>query len=191
LLSSFEGEKMKKALLLTLVLMVSASMAFAQGGSVGIFADTGGTNCNLSDMLPGLCPYYVVHVYHAGAAASQFSAPKPACFLGIWLSDTAVFPVTIGSSQAGVAIGYGTCQAAPTHVLTINMFCQGLTGPCCRYPVLADPNVPSGQIEVVLCDNSLVYGTGGEGIVNSNATCNCDVPVQDSTWGKVKSLYTN
>jgi hypothetical protein len=181
---------MKKALLLTLVLMVSASMAFAQGGSVGIFADTGGTNCNLADATAGLCAYYVVHVYHAGAAASQFAAPKPACHMGTFLSDTAVYPVTIGGSQAGVAIGYGTCQAAPTHVLTMNVFCMGLTGQCCRWPVVADPNVPSGQIEIVLCDNSLVFGTGGEGIVNSNPTCNCDVPVQDSTWGKVKSLYT-
>jgi len=183
---------MKKALLLTLVLMVSASMAFAQGGSVGIFADAGGTDCNLADVLPGLTPYYVVHVYHAGATASQFSAPIPTCMVAaIWLSDTAVFGVTIGNSQTGVAIGYGTCQVAPTHVLTINYFVQGLTPACCRYPVLPDPNVPSGKIEVTDCGFNPLFATGGMGIINPDGTCNCNVPTEDTTWGKVKSLYTN
>jgi hypothetical protein len=181
---------MKKALLLTLVLMVSASMAFAQGGSVGIFADPGGTSCNLADVAAGLASYYAVHVYHAGATASQFAAPQPACMVGVtYLSDTAVFGVTIGSSQTGVAIGYGTCQAAPTHVLTINYFVGGATPPCCYYPVIPDPNVPSGQIEVTDCNFLPLFATGGIGIINPDATCQCDVPTQDSTWGKVKSLY--
>ena len=182
---------MKKALLLTLVLTVCASMAFAQAGSVGLFADVAGTDCNLSDAAPGLCAYYAVHVYHAGAIACQFSAPVPSCFLGTWLSDTAVYPVTVGGSPTGVAIGYGACQAAPTHVLTINMFCQGLTAPCCLYQVVEDPNVPSGQVEVVDCANNLLFGTGGAAIINADPTCNCDVPTNESTWGKVKSLYTN
>jgi len=182
---------MKKALLLTLVLVVSASMAFAQAGSVGLFADTGGTDCNLADLTPGLTAYYAVHVYHAGAIACQFAAPKPACLLATWLSDTAVFPVTVGGSQGGVAIGYGSCQGAPTHVLTINYFTQGLTAPCCVYPVVNDPNIPSGEIEVVDCANNLLVGTGGVGIVNSSPNCDCDVPTEDTTWGKVKSLYTD
>ncbi|UCH84511.1 MAG: hypothetical protein JSW50_02120 [Candidatus Latescibacterota bacterium] len=182
---------MKKALLLTLVLVVSASMAFAQAGSVGLFADPGGVNCNVTD-IPGLLPIFAVHVYHAGATACQFSAPVPACMIAaIWLSDTAVFPVTVGNSQTGVAIGYGLCQGAPTHVLTINVFAQGLSAPCCVYPVLPDPNVPSGQVEVVDCNNSLLQATGGVAIINSTPNCNCDVPTEDTTWGKVKSLYTN
>ena len=183
---------MKKALLLTLVLMVSATKAFAQGGSVGMFADMGGTDCNLTDAAPGLASYFAVHVYHAGATACQFSAPMPACMIGAtYLSDTAVFGVTIGNSQTGVAIGYGTCQGAPTHVLTINYFAGGATTACCRYPVLPDPNVVSGLIEVVDCTNALISATGGMGIINPDQTCFCDVPVEDSTWGQVKALYTN
>ena len=78
--------------------------------------------------------------------------------LGLYLSDTAVFPVTIGSSQTGVAIGYGACLAAPIHILSINVFCQGLTPPCCYYSVLPDPQTLSGQIEVVDCANNLLVG---------------------------------
>ena len=180
---------MKKALLLTLVLMLSASMAFAQAGSVGLFADMGGTDCNLPDVAPGLTPYYAVHVYHAGATACQFAAPMPACMTATYLSDTAVFGVTIGNSQTGVAIGYGTCQGAPTYVLAINYFTSGTTPPCCLYPVVPDPNVASGKVEVVDCTNALLFGTGGAGIVNSTPNCDCNVPVEDSTWGQVKALY--
>ena len=180
---------MKKVVFLTVALVFAASMAFAQAGSVGIFGDPAGTDCNLPDAIPGLTPYYVVHV-NAVATASQFSAPAPACLLASYLSDTSVFPVTIGSSQTGVAIGYGSCQAGNIHVLTINYFTQGLTAPCCYYEILPDPVIASEKIEVVLCDNSLVYASGGVGIVNSDGSCLCDVATEDSTWGQVKALYS-
>lgn len=181
---------MKKALLLTLVLMLAASMAFAQGGSIGVFSDAGGSSCNLTDAAPGLLSFYVVHVLTPGATASQFSAPMPACMLGAsYLSDTGIFPVTIGSSQTGVAIGYGACLAAPIHCLTINYFGGGLTTPCCYYGVYPDPNLTSGNIEVVDCTENLITATGGVGIINPDGTCQCDVPTQDTTWGKVKSIF--
>lgn len=180
---------MKRSLLLTLAMLCIAGMAFAQAGSLTIAADPGGTNCNLADTTPGLCTYYVVHVNTPGATASQFYAPQPACMLAVYLSDGAVYPVTIGSSQTGVAIGYGACLPGPNNVLMINYFCQGLTPPCCYYPILPDPALPSGNIEVVDCQNQLLFATGGEGIVNSNQTCNCSVPVEETTWGGIKSLY--
>ena len=179
---------MKKVVFLTVALVFAASMAFAQAGSVGIFGDPAGTDCNLPDAIPGLTPYYVVHV-NAVAIASQFWAPTPACMTATYLSDTAVFPVTIGSSQTGVAIGYGACQAGNIHCLTLNYFTSGTTPACCLFPILPDPVAPSGEIEVVLCDNSLVFASGGAGIINSDASCLCDVPTQETTWGKVKSLY--
>ncbi|UCG53142.1 MAG: hypothetical protein JSW58_06210, partial [Candidatus Latescibacterota bacterium] len=98
-------------------------------------------------------------------------------------------PVTIGNSQTGVSIGYGGCVGAPTNVLDISLFCQGLTGTCCYYTVIPDDDAPSGEIEVVDCSNALLYATGGTGIINSNATCFCDVPAEESTWGKIKVLY--
>ena len=181
---------MKKTLLFTLVLMLSASMAFAQGGSIGVFSDTGGASCNLTDAAAGLLSFYVVHVLTPGATAAQFMAPMPACMVGAsYLSDTGIFPVTIGNSQGGVAIGYGACLAAPIHVLTINYFGGGTTTPCCYYGVFPDPNVASGEIEVVDCAENLLFATGGVGIINPDGTCQCDVPVQDTTWGQIKSMF--
>jgi hypothetical protein len=137
-----------------------------------------------------LCTYFIVHVWTPGATASQFSAPMPPCMGAIWLSDTAVYPVTIGNSQTGVAIGYGACIPGPNHILSINYFCQGLAGPCCYYYVQEDPNVPSGEIEIVDCTSALWLQTARDcGIINAGPLCNCNIATDPATWGKVKALY--
>jgi len=164
---------MKKALLVTLVLMLVAGTGFAQNGFVGVFADNQGTNCNLA-VAPGLFLVYVVHVFTAGSTAVQYSAPKPACLTATYLSDTNMFAVTIGHSQTGVAVGYGSCRIGTIHVQTLAYFVAGGTAQCCEYPVLPDPNVASGHIETVNCAYNLVYAMGITGIVNPNPTCVCD-----------------
>ena len=181
--------------LFALVIIATASFAFAQtGGGIGIYSDMQGVDCNLWDNIPGLCAYYILHIPLPGsiaaATASQFSAPKPACMMALWLSDTAVFPVTIGNTQTGVAIGYGTCLALPLHVLTMNFFCQGLTAPCCLYRVQPDPAIASGQIEGIDCNFVTHFGVGICAIVNPDSSCPCwATPVEETTWGKIKSVY--
>lgn len=176
------------------LLVVSAGHALPNpvpwGGDLAPYGDSQAMSSFIYDTAPGLIPVYIVHLaYYTGMIASQFSAPRPACFQASYLSDTAVFPVTIGNSQTGVAIGYGTCQTGAVHVLTINYFGQGLTGECCFYPTLPDPNVPSGRIEAVNCDNELVYLSGGLGVINPDGRL-CGTPVVPTTWGKIKSTYS-
>ncbi|UCH82913.1 MAG: hypothetical protein JSW50_10600 [Candidatus Latescibacterota bacterium] len=186
---------MRRMVFLALVIVACASLAFAQaGGGIIISSDTQGIDCNLWDVVAGLANYYIVHIQIPGsisqATASQFSAPQPACLLATWLSDTTIWPVTIGNSQIGVAIGYGQCQPLPVHVLTMNYFTSGITGACCLYRPQPDPAVPSGQIEAVDCNNNLLTGLGICAIVNPDASCPCwATPTEESTWGKVKSLY--
>lgn len=182
---------MKKVLVLTVAIVMSASMAFAQAGQIGTFADAAGTNCNVSTATPGLVSVFVVHLNAPGVTASQFAAPLPACASpNIFLSDTGVFPVTIGGSQTGVSIGYGSCNGTPLHILSINLFAQGAFSFCCIWPVVPDPNVPSNRIEVVDCGGQLIYGSGLNGLLNGNATCTCaSVPTEETSWGAVKALY--
>jgi hypothetical protein len=187
---------MKKALLLAAVMVLSANLAFAQAGAPNIFADPLGTSCDLFEVPPGLWTLYVVHMLTPGATAIQFSAPVPACAIPnlLWLSDTAVYPVTIGNSQAGVAIGYGGCIASPNVVLFINVFMQipGIQ-PCCLWPVLPDPAAPSGTIEVVDCLNNLHFvGSQPSGVINPDPSCSCFLPiaVEETTWGSIKSIYS-
>jgi hypothetical protein len=182
---------MKKALLLTVAIMCAATVAFGQAGTIGLYADAAGADCHIPDTVAGLYTVYAVHTNTAGATASQWAAPLPSCYLGIWLSDTPVYAVTIGNSQSGVAIGYGVCLAGPIHVLSISLFNQALTGSCCAWTVIPDPNVPSGQIEVVDCVNALLYGTGFTSYINGNINdCPCTVGTEETTWGAVKSIYS-
>jgi hypothetical protein len=187
---------MKKALLLSFALMLVASMAFGQTGlgSVGMFADPAGASCNLLDMAPmGVKTYFVVHVLTTGATGSQYRAVVPQCMKAtgaMYLSDTNMFGVTIGNSQTGVAVAYPSCLVGPIHTQTISVFAMGTTPACCRWYVDGDPNTGSSVPLIADCAYLVWPGPmGGQGIINSNPTCNCDVPNEDTTWGQVKALY--
>jgi len=159
------------------------------GGWIGIYTDVGGTQCNLSDATVGLTTYHVVHHGDFGATACAYWAPKPSCFTATYLSDTNVFPVTIGNSQAGVSIGYGSCRSGAIRVQSIVFFTTGTTPQCCLYPILGIPT--SGNVEVVDCLNALTTAYGVTSVVNPSGSCTCgSVRVEESTWGRVKSLYS-
>ena len=164
------------------------------GGAIGVYADQAGTECNIPNVSSGLMTVYVVHINENATSASQFSAPKPACMTGAtWLNDTPMYPITLGNSQTGVTVGYGACRNGPLHVLTITYSMSGSSEPCCMYPVLPDPNLASGKIEIVDCGFNLIYGTGTNCTVNANPSCICGrgdiVPAERTTWGHVKALY--
>ena len=162
-------------------------------GTIGIFMDVVGANACLEEPAgSGLFTVHVVHTNTIGATASQFSAPLPMCWTGVsWISDTPVYGVTLGNSQTGVAVGYGQCVPAPNHILSINVFAQGLLDVgCCAWSVVADPNVSSGKVEVVNCVSQLLPGNGMTSFVSATP-CNCGIGVrtEHSTWGAIKALY--
>ncbi|MEJ2722423.1 MAG: hypothetical protein P8181_14990 [bacterium] len=162
-------------------------------GVVGLYVDYGGSDCNLSYGGPGLFSVHVVHSRFDGATALQFAAPRPFCWTGAtWLSDTDAFPIGIGNSQTGKAVGYGMCFTTPAHVTTVNYFVGSPTNKCCLYPVLPDFNISSGRVETVDCSGAVRYAHGGYGMINPNASCACSdepVPVEKTTWGRLREIY--
>lgn len=164
-------------MLRTLAILVAAVLCLpgglcAQGGAICIYADAAGTDCNPSDTTPSDLALYVVHALTPGATASQFAAPQPGCMVGAsWLSDTVVFPVTVGNSQTGVAIGYGTCLSGPIHVLTINYVTGGTTTADCPYSVIPHPD--RDLVEMTDCSHAIKPATGGVSYLNSTTTCQC------------------
>ena len=186
---------MKKNVLLASLILLSAHTAGAQqaAGVISIYMDVQGSDCGL---VAGGVPtntWNLVHVLTTGATAIQFQATMPACATGImFLSDQAQFPVTVGDSQTGVAIGYGVCLTGPIHVLSIVSF-GSTANTCCNYPITGDPDTPSGTVEVVDCAGNLLTNVPSQaGMINSTAGCLCgNPPVEASTWGRVKSLYSD
>jgi hypothetical protein len=156
-------------------------------GSIGIFADNAGTDCNLVDS-GSLIVVYVLHVHTDGATASQFRIDISGTGW-TWLGDNWGYTV-IGNSMVGVSYGYGTCMSGPIHLGSVN-FLGTNVAPCTHISVAADPMALSGKIEGVDCSTPELktFPTGGQVVVNATPECLCNVPVQEMTWGGVKALY--
>jgi hypothetical protein len=164
-----------------------------------VYADPAGTGGDIIDH-GGLIALYVIHVGHDPATASEFIAPIPSCFDAIHLSDAHQFPATIGNSQTGISVAYGTCLQPPIHILTISYFSSGTTTPCCYYPLGCDPLDPAGipgQISVVDCSTTELkrfYVEAGYSWINMHLSpggCGPQPPVENTTWGKIKSQYSD
>jgi hypothetical protein len=203
---------MKILLAAGIFVCLAASAVFGQAGSIGIFANPAATDCGLVARSQGIALYYVVHVNTPGAKGCQYWAPKPSCFVGMWLADSNVFPVTLGNSQTGVSAGYGSCRTAPILVQTIQYFVTGATPNCCCYYIYPHPQTEPPGLWVVDCADNLLEASAGMGIINTSAgSCGCypcfspeclqaraastmcinaPVPVKATTWGRLKSLYS-
>lgn len=184
---------MKKVLLLTLAMMICASMAFAQAGGIGIYTDGAYTNCSLTAVAPGLYPVYVVHVLCPGATASQFKVVPGGGWDCTFTGEIIAVPVSIGSSLGGLSASYGGCRASNVLISTLNWFCMGTTPACAYLEVAPDPAAPSGNIEVVNCAFVKLFGVGSMMFANPGGGCSrpCGLPTQDSSWGQIKSIYSD
>jgi hypothetical protein len=170
-----------------------AAAAFAQSpGHLGIYSNPGGSDCNLYDEFPQTFMAYVVHANTPAAQASRFKVVIPSCMVGAFLLEEVTgWPIKIGLVEEGTLVGYGACLSSPIHVMTLHIFGQGMTSDCCIFPVLPDPTSDTGEIEVQLCDGTWVPATGTPAVVNPDPGCYCIIPVGESTWGKIKSLYAD
>lgn len=190
-LDFWKEHEMKNVLILTVVLLFGASLAFAQAGSIGIYSDETGTSCNLT-AIPGLAFYYFLHVNTTGARVSEWAAPVPACFAATYLGYYAEDGWTVlGNPETGVSIAYaGDCFTGTFVILKALYSVTGSAPTCCHWTV--GPNVRLGrsQIEGSDCDFHLIYPAAGKGIINATPTCPCGaVPTEQTTWGGVKALY--
>ena len=185
---------MKKVLLLTLAIMVCASMAFAQAGAIGIYADNPGfVVCDYMDTAAALVPVYFVHKLCPGATASQFMVLPGGGFNCTYTGEVIHVPTAIGNLQAGLSAAYGGCLASDILIATMNWFCMGASPVCASLTVVADPAAPTGTIEVVDCAFAKHTGQGSNFYMNPDVTCACGIitPTQETSWGQIKSIYND
>lgn len=185
---------MKRAIAVSIGIVLFSTPLFAQGGTIALFANQDGIDCNLYESEPGLLRIFVFHLfYEPGVRASQFAVPTPGCAVGlIWIGDTCPFPtaVTSGYSPTGIAVPYDGCWDTPLHILTINYWSEAIANECCVFATEPDPRVLSGEIIMVDCDFNTRGATGAHAVLNPTIDCRCaSVPVERSTWGSVKALY--
>lgn len=125
-------------------------------GSLGIYADAGGTDATITDT-GGTVTVYVIHTVENGATASQFRVAAPAG----WTLQSAApqFAVSIGDADNGISLGYGSCLTGTIHVMTLTYTTPGTgTG---SFRVLPHTDLPDA-IQVVDCSQNLLSDAKGE-----------------------------
>ena len=174
----------------------AAANPIGTSGGFTVYADPGATGASIFDT-GGLISLYVVHTGGVPATASQFIAPRPPCFDAIYVGEASQFPTTIGTSQTGISIAYGMCIDPPIHILTIHYLGSGNTGTCCNYALDCDPQDAaglSGQVSAVDCaptGPNRFYIPVGISWINYSFTTGCGTPVESTTWGRIKSQYSD
>jgi len=186
---------MKKLLLLSMGILLCASIVNGQAGFIGLYTDPVYTACDFVDAGPGLVPVYVVHKSTPGSTASQFMVQPGGGWNCTSVGEIIAVPVSIGSAMGGLSASYGGCLPSDILIVTINFFCSGISPACSYLEVVPDLGAPTGTIEVVDC--AFVKLVGGGSILYANPDVSCDgdcgeiVPTKESNWGQIKSLYGN
>jgi hypothetical protein len=181
-------------MLLVVVLLSVSSLAFAQynPGSLDVYSDVGQTSCNFTDA--GFLSVFIFHTHTDGATAARFALELPESGTYTLLGDLWQFQTIIGNTRDGVSIGYGNCvgQTSDVYLGQANYATAGPSAACGLITVVPDPTATSGLVEFVDCAAPAEFAyisVGGQGRVNSDGTCDCTVPVQETTWGGIKALY--
>jgi hypothetical protein len=145
-------------------------------GSVGVFADNIGSNCNIVPPAAGQTfRVHLVHIESEGVTGAQFYAPKPFCLNASWVADINAYPVVLGDTQTGYAVGYGSCKTGNFLICSMEYLSLGPSPDCCFYDVLPDPRLgPDADFEFSTCVFETVLGAGRAGIVNSTSACPCE-----------------
>jgi len=181
---------MKRLLVFALVGICCANVAFAQRpGTIAIFSDAGGTDCNFVEG-GYLIFVYFFHIHYDFAMGSRFMVDVT---LTDWLflGDYWDFRLWGGHSVAGVEVYYEACLSGPTYLGFAQFFVSTSAPPCSPIGIVGTPATQSGEIEVIDCTNTWQVAAGGQGVVNPDQTCMCSppVPVEQTTWSQVKALY--
>jgi hypothetical protein len=193
LLLELKGADMKKSLLITLVILLSASLAFAQGGSIQITSGPTYTSCNFGDS--GTIFVYFWHMASPGCTGCEFIMDWSQISGWTFLAANWGTFQQIGTPETGLSLAYGACLSGNISLGSAFYSATGASGTCKYLRLKAHP-VPSipGETHILVTDCTepfpgYMHATGGEGVVNSNTGCDCDVPAEETSWGQIKALY--
>jgi len=192
------------------VVALVASSASAQSYKLEFSGDASASSCVLASGGVGLSKVHVILTGSGGATGVLFGAQVPACWAGAtWVADNlamqVVYPDTqnpptgdvwlaIGNSQdpIGLSIAFTACVDLPIHIGSID-FMGTAPSPCCEF-VTTHPSAWtsfSTPAQVADCNFQAHNIAGGSVTVSSGPLCPCQqaLATEQSTWGRVKSLY--
>jgi hypothetical protein len=187
------------------ILLLSASTVLAQtSGTIGIsFAEITLDGCERTDT-PGPQTVFVVHSPPLGATASRFRIQNGPGATLTYVSEVHRFSQTVGNTQTGITICYdGACLIGPELLVTITYMGYGTSGNCSELQVVPHPEAET--VEAIGCAFEPVRTYVSNFRLNVGSGCGCGdthlfagtarafgcspLPVEESTWGRIKALY--
>ena len=191
---------MKKALFLSMALMLVASSAFAQAGGTIELVDKFSGLCYINAPSSGFSMISVIHGGIGGASGSEFALDYSEVPGVTYVFTTTLLGTAVGdlSHGAGYKANYGGCIPGPS--ITFAEFgIMGSWDPCSWIRFTIHPASQGlvaydcADTEQVACGAGIALG-GDETCVSClhgglPLTCPGAVPVLDETWGAIKNLY--
>jgi hypothetical protein len=194
------------AIMVTFSVVLLADRSAIAQDRLDLYADQGMTQCSLSDTSPGL---KFVHVFLSGPASATavgFIAPRPPCWQGAtWVGDALPGARAIsGNTQTeffttlyevpGTDPNANPCKVPPVLVCSVLFVTTGAALPCCEMSVAPIPHPVGSFLHLYYHDcffDEKPLAVGQKVTINPDASCPCGLPVatEQSTWGRVKSLY--
>jgi len=172
------------ALVLTMLMVGAAS---AQTPFIGVYFNPG-LSVETKDC-PGPMPdvLYVAGInFNTFVVGAEFAIQYPPAIA--WLGDANLPPVVVGNTPSGISVGWTAPQNGfnPIHICTVNIFwqCSSCSG------------FANNMITVIPNPNTAFLGFSDYPQFNLNNAVGltslicATVPAEETTWGKVKSLYT-
>ena len=183
---------MRNVTILALIGLALSAVPVAAFDRIELYSDPAMSNCNLDDNGVGPKSVYMAHNAPAGATASQFQVPTPACWIGATFVASTPAPgfSAVGDASSDILISYGACWGGSFLIGTISYFSMGLATACCSIRITKAPTAPLDGIVTVDCASTPhVISAPFQILINPDQTCLCSNPVQDATWGGIKALY--
>jgi hypothetical protein len=183
-----------KKVLVALILGALAMSAEAQrNDSIDLYSDAAFNSRVALDQVPGTLKVFVVHDPHAASAqavSAAFRITTSPGFTGVWLADVTPHAFLLGSSPNGVSVVYNFgcfVLTEPTLLLEVTYSVFGTSENCSFLEVASHPDY--GVVYVQGCELETIAAVGGKLTINPNEGC-ASLPVESSTWGRVKALYS-
>ncbi|HKW13802.1 MAG TPA: hypothetical protein VJS69_04880 [Candidatus Krumholzibacteria bacterium] len=176
-------------LALTLVLLTAAAGPALGAGSIGVYADAGGSNCEISD--PGGGALQLIYIVETNdlvpVGGSAWKLEWDAGMTMTWIGETTPY-FHVGSAKDGISMTYSPCQGGTFLIDTVSMTSAGTSTPCSHFRLVDHPT--QGLIIARCSSYDPMPLIPGDGIVNADATCHCNLSATEpTTWGRVKALY--
>jgi hypothetical protein len=174
---------MLASLVVVLIIGVGAVQSFAQAPVVQVFFDKYYLQQTKVCALGTIDSAYVVaRNFNTYIVGIEYAVSYPA---GIsWLGDIPASDLKIGDTPSGISEVWSIPQNGfqPIKLATINYFCSMCNDDS---PIVVTAHPVSGYLRATRYpDLQFIYAIG-----MTSVFCPVNIPVENTTWGKVKSLY--